>query len=239
MKFSPIELSSYEEQIYNCWLQVQREAQNKPFRARLRFDSLSLSQKHALKKIAQFLERRFPYNNSFYAQLFFEAPFGLERQRQRQKQHNSTISENFYPLDYYCSAQAYQQFCKWLDYLIVKQPLIFRAECIRSAIFVAQFCTQNNILWENYYSIQASQSLPYWILHTWHKHVFFLFHFHNPQFSKHYENLDFSLRQIYLAPYHRYYEIFSKPVTIQQQEFISFLHHLALSAQTTLKQKNC
>lgn len=145
-----LDLSKFEEQIYNTHLKASRTHKGLPFRYRKDFSSLDDKTKSNLKKISLFLTKHKHINLDEY----INAPYKVYQ------------DEDFFDLEYYITLKAVKAYSLYYRQLLNESPdsTAQLHYIVRSLKFIQDFCRDKAI------------QLPAYLKHTEDKTPSFLLH---------------------------------------------------------------
>ena len=145
-----LELTDFDQHIYNTYLRVSRTAKNQPFKYRKDFSNLDDKTKYHLKKIAMFLGKHKHINLNE----FIQAPYKVY------------TDETHFDLDYYITLKAikaYTLFQTKQTFLDPDNPE--QLENIKASLqYISIFCKENNITVDDYISHKTNDRLSF-LLH--------------------------------------------------------------------------
>lgn len=173
-----LDLSQFEEHIYNIFLKTQRQQNNKPYKTRKNFQNLEDHKKVLLKKLSCFFHK-FKHLD---VEKFFIAPYSVYR------------DETYFDLQYFTTLKAIKAYALYqaqqsaLDPDTPEQLINIQ----QSLIFLNNFCRDNNILLQNYITtILGTQ--PAFLLHLKEHKVNFYTLFGLTGFWNKFRNIDADL----------------------------------------------
>ena len=143
-------LSDFEQHIYNIYLKVSRGSRGLPYKYRKDFSDIGDAESNYLKKIAIFLAK-FPHIKT---EDFISAPFKMYP------------DEKYFSLDYYITlkaTKAYSLLQKRREHLDPDSADQL-TNIIESLKFISLFCKDQNILIDNYIEHQSGNT-PSFVLH--------------------------------------------------------------------------
>lgn len=131
-----VELSKYEELIYNTHLKTSRTHMQQPFRYRKDFTGISQEKANLLKKLSHF------FNKFRHIDMedFFLAPYKVYK------------DETYFDLSYYTTLKAIKAYTIYQQQLEQLEPDSSDQlkNIQKSLIYINQFCTENNITLSEY-----------------------------------------------------------------------------------------
>lgn len=136
-----IEINDFDKKIYNQYLISSRSSQNKPFKLRQQFDTLSDDKKLCCKKISYKLQS-YPFIN---IKDFFIAPFKV-------------MPDQHIPFEFFSTPKAitaYTKYMQQLDQLSPDEPeMLMRIR--DSLLFLDSFCKKEKIKLEEYFNFKIN-----------------------------------------------------------------------------------
>jgi len=145
-----LELTKYEELIYNTHLRVSRTRQSKPFRYRKDFTSIDDKTKIYLKKISLFLEKF----EHIKLDEFIVAPYEIYK------------DENYFELDYYTTLKATKAYTLFQTSKLYESPdsEYHLNNIIESLNFIQKFCKQHELKLAHYLK-HCPDKVPSFFIH--------------------------------------------------------------------------
>jgi|688.fasta_scaffold397966_2 hypothetical protein len=145
-----LQITEFEEHIYNLHLRTTRQQQGQPYKLRKKFDTLDSSSKIYLKKLSCFFNK----HTHIGIEDFFTAPFTLYP------------DETFFDLQYFTTLKAVKSFTLYQKHLQNLAPdsndQLLRIQ--QSIKFILNFCKEHKIDIHSYISYKK-ENLPYFLLH--------------------------------------------------------------------------
>jgi len=170
-----LDLTKFEEHIYNTFLRVTRTQANKPFKLRKQFDTLQEKTKIHLKRLSSFFSRF----EHISVEDFFTAPYKVYQ------------DETYFDLEFYTSLRATK------TYALYQQKRIFLdaddtdqlSSIVDSLKFIFTFCKTKQIQLDQYIAYKEG-NIPDFVVHLKeHKtNIYTLLCF--PDFTKMFNQLD-------------------------------------------------
>lgn len=145
-----LQVSEFEEHIYNLHLKTTRQKNNQPYKLRKQFESLDVTSKIYLKKLSTF----FAKHKHIDIEEFFAAPFTIYH------------DETFFDLQYFTTLKAvksYTLYQKHIQNLAPDTP--DQLSCIQKSIkFILNFCKENKIKINEYINYKHD-NVPSFLVH--------------------------------------------------------------------------
>jgi hypothetical protein len=137
-------ISDIQKQIYNLYLRAYRINNNRPFKAKKKFDDLSAEKIAYLEKLENVF-KRYP---SFLSNLYFDAPYKIYNDEKK-----------FYDLKFFSSSKGISTCIAYFKVLNNGNPEE-QIDFIKSSYkFIAEFCVSKNISLDQYiYYCSVSQN---------------------------------------------------------------------------------
>jgi hypothetical protein len=130
-------ISDIQKQIYNLYLRAYRINNNQPFKAKKKFDDLSIEKIAYLEKLENVF-KRYP---AFLSNLYFDAPYKIY-----------TDEKKFYDLKFFASSKGISTCIAYFKVLNSGNPEE-QMDFIKSSYkFIAEFCVSKNIKLSQYVS---------------------------------------------------------------------------------------
>jgi hypothetical protein len=179
-----LELSKFEEQIYNIHLRSARTRKSLPYKFRKDFSSLDDKTRSTLKKIANFLRRHSHIN----LEEFISAPYKIYK------------DEEFFNLEYYATLKAVKAYTLYHNSMLYENPDNEEQlqNIVKSLKYIQEFCKANNIALTDYLK-HMSDKLPSFFIHLKEHHVslYTLLGFNN--FAKEFRSIDIETAKFILG----------------------------------------
>ena len=173
-----LELSQFEEHIYNTYLKTQRQQSNKPYKIRKDFKSLEDHKKVLLKKLSNFFNK-FKHID---VEKFFKAPFFVYK------------DETYFDLQYYTSLKAIKSYTLFQSQQATLDPDTDEqlTNIQHSLLFLNEYCYTNKILLKDYIATTNSAQ-PVFLIHIKEHKINFYTLFGLTDFWKKFNGLDTDL----------------------------------------------
>lgn len=152
----PLELTLYEQQLYNIHLKISKIHRNLPFKYRKDFSSLDDKTKATIKKISIFLQKF----KHIKPEEFIVAPYKIYQ------------DEEYFDLQYYTTLKATKAYTLYQTKKL--QEDIDSTSQLKSIVdslqFIQEFCKNNNLQLTDYLT-HYTDKLPSFILHLKEHHI--------------------------------------------------------------------
>lgn len=157
-----MELSEFQQKIYNFYLGALAEKQGRGYRARYNFDNLDISARITLGKLEQF----FKQNNSVDPKAFFKAGFEYS-------------VDNWLPLEHFKTRKAIAAYNKYIRTRSVADPDSSESlESFKEGLkFIASFSKENNVRIFQYKETKNGMGVPWFLIHLHEQRISF-YHLH-------------------------------------------------------------
>jgi hypothetical protein len=145
-----LQLSKFEEHIYNTHLKISRQHKNLPFKYRKDFGNVSDKTKAALKKISLFLQKF----EHIKLEDFILAPYKIYK------------DEDFFDITYYTTLKATKAYSLYQNSLLYEDPDSLQQinNIVESLKYLQSFCQNKHITLDQYLTYQEDK-LPCFLVH--------------------------------------------------------------------------
>jgi len=172
--------------IYNTYLRISRQKQNKPFKLRENFEGFETNENYLyVIKLKSFFDRNYTVN----IEDFFTAPYEIYEDK------------DFYNIDFYntlTAVKVYNLFCNKRNQLDPDNELQIN-NILRGLKFIKNFCAEKNIPLNKYLLHYEKNSVTSsFLIHLKSKDISIYNLFAFKDFDKHYSKFDFDLLRFIL-----------------------------------------
>lgn len=145
-----LQISEFEERIYNLYLKISRQKNNQPYKLRKNFDTLDDSSKIYLKKLSCFFNK----HEHIAIEDFFTAPFVVYS------------DETFFDLQYFTTLKAVKSYTLYQKHIQNLAPdtdeQLLRIQ--QSIKYIINFCKENKIDITDYITFKK-ENIPFFVIH--------------------------------------------------------------------------